>query len=96
MRVRAPELKLSEERNSDPEAGMPPAMAEATFATPTANTSWFTSARSPEREAMVFAISVFSRQARKAMASATPSKAAMSSKIPLRVRSGKLGGACRG
>lgn len=42
-RVMAPERKFRMERVSDPEAGMPPAMAELMFATPTESMSWFTS-----------------------------------------------------
>jgi len=46
-RERAPEAKLSAERVSEPDAGMPPAMALARFAMPTANMSWLRSGWSP-------------------------------------------------
>ena len=87
----APESWLSIERVSDPEAGMPPPMALARLAMPTLNMSWFTSARSPVREASVLAISVFSNEARKAIASATPSSPERSSKMPSRQMVGSRG-----
>ena len=55
---------------------------------PTANMSWFTSGRSPVFEARVFAIKVFSNEARNARAKAMLSSDEMSEKIPGRIKCG--------
>ena len=70
-RVRALEAELRAERVSEPEAGMPEKTPVARFAMPTENMSWLMSGRSPVREARDFDMTVFSNEARKAMAKAT-------------------------
>src|SRR5215216_628903 len=75
---------------NEPDAGIPPAMAVARFAMPTASMSWFTSGRSPVFEAKVFAINVFSSEARNASANAMLNSAEMSEKISDRIRCGIL------
>ena len=83
----APDSKLSAERVSDPDAGMGESSEQAMFAIPTENMSWLTSGRSPVRLPRDFPMTVFSSDARKAMANATLMRVAMS----LKLKSGSVG-----
>lgn len=82
----APDSKLRAERVSEPEAGMGVRNEQAMLDMPRANMSWLTSGRSPVRLPRDFPMTVFSSEARKAMAKATPVRVAMS----LKLKSGRL------
>lgn len=83
----APDSKLSAERVREPDAGMGVRNEQAMLAMPTENMSWLTSGRSPVRLPRDLPITVFSREARKAMANATLMRVDMS----LKLKSGILG-----
>ena len=79
----APDSEFNAERVSEPDAGIGARREQAMLAIPTENISWLTSGRSPVRLPSDFDMTVFSNDARNAIANAMLSNTEMSWKLKL-------------